>query len=75
MLKSDLAICNANGQKIQAENDYRRKSINVLKPIKLLEQDDIGVRLVKCEGNIKEQTITVILALINHEANSEFLFS
>lgn len=74
-LKADLAICNANGQKLQAENDYLRKSINVLKPIKTLEQDDFEVRLLKCDGNIKEQTITVTLALTSHKANSEFQFS
>ena len=74
-LKADLAACNANGQKLQEENDYLKKSINILKPIKSLEQDNLEVNLLKCEGNIKEQTIIITLALTSHKANSEFQFN
>jgi len=59
---------------LSKENEYFRKSLNILKPIKSVEQGGLTFNLTKCEGNIKEQTITLTCFIINHKANSEFQF-
>ena len=59
---------------LSKENEYFRKSLNILTPVKSVEQGGLTFNLTKCEGNIKEQTITVTCFIINHKANSEFQF-
>lgn len=66
--------CQQELSKVQAENEYLKKSLNILTPIKTVEQDELEIKLVRCDGNIKEQTITIGLILISHKANSEFQF-
>ena len=45
---------------LSKENEYFRKSLNILTPIKSVEQGGLTFNLTKCEGNIKEQTITPV---------------
>lgn len=73
--KAGSVLCQTELSRVQAENEYLKKSLNVLTPIKTVEQDELEIKLVKCEGNIKEQTITIGLILTSHKANSEFQFS
>lgn len=73
-LWDELNNCKQNMAKLQEENDYLRKSLNVSRPVTAFEQDDIEVKLMKCTGNIKEQTITVVMVLTSHKPNGDFQF-
>ena len=59
---------------LSKENEYFRKSLNILTPTKSVDQGGLTFNLIKCEGNIKEQTITLTCFIINHKANSDFQF-
>lgn len=72
--KNDLATCKIENEKLKQENEYLKKSLNILQPIKSVEQDGLEFKLIKCEGKIKEQNINLTFILTSHKANDEFQF-
>jgi hypothetical protein len=74
-LITDLANCKADNGKLQQENDYLKKSLNILQPIKVFKSDGLEFNLLKADGNIKEQTVTFTFALTNRKANNDFQFA
>ncbi len=70
--KCDLVI--KENQELKQQNDYLRKSLQIFEPMKIVENDDVEIRLVKCDGKTKEQLIIMTFVLINHKANDSFTF-
>lgn len=60
-----------NCEAIQKENEYLKKTLNILTPIKTVTANKIDFNILKCEGSIKEQTIYLTLALTNHGPNTD----
>lgn len=56
------------------ENEYFRKTLNILTPVASVERGGLTFNLTKCEGNLEAQTITLTFFIINHRANSDFQF-
>ncbi len=75
LLAHQVILAQSDCDKIKAENDYLRKALKIVTPVKLITSSKIDFNLVSCKGNIKEQTVTVQLILTNHAANQEFQFS
>lgn len=60
---------------LKKENAYLKKALQVTTPTKTVTSSKIDFNLIKCEGNSKEQTVTLTLTLVNHDANQNFQFS
>ena len=70
--------CNAlkaENVKIKQENEYLKKTLGILQPIKNLVQNEVELKIVKIDGSIKDQTVTFILYITNHKANDDFQFN
>jgi len=65
----------SNCEELMQQNEYLRKALAISKPIKTVTASGIDVNLIQCIGNTKEQTVTVLLTLVNKDANKEFQFS
>jgi hypothetical protein len=55
--------------KAREENEYLRNSLEIGKPVKEVNSDNIDFKLLKVEGNSKSQTITATLTLKTSAAN------
>lgn len=64
-----------NCEELKKENEYLKKALKVTTPVKTVTSGKIDFNLIKCEGNTKDQTVTLTLTLVNHDANKEFQFS
>ncbi|SIO36490.1 hypothetical protein [Chitinophaga niabensis] len=74
-----LIICQVskaqtNCDDLKKENEYLKKSLQINTPTKTVTTDKIDFNLIKCEGNTKDQTVNLILTLVNHAANRRILF-
>ncbi|MCM5528021.1 hypothetical protein [Parasegetibacter sp. NRK P23] len=56
------------------ENEYLRKTLKILAPVKSANFENIDFSILTCEGNIKEQTIRLTLLITNRAANTEISF-
>jgi hypothetical protein len=66
-----LIAQSADCDDIKKENEYLKKALNILAPIKTATSKKMDFLLTKCEGNIKEQTVTVTLIVTNHGPNTD----
>lgn len=64
----------ADCEEIKKENEYLKKALNILTPVKTATSKKMDFLLTKCEGNIKEQTVTVTLVVTNHGPNTDLSF-
>jgi hypothetical protein len=64
----------SNCEDLKKENEYLKKALGILSPIKTVTVNKVDFIISKCEGNIKEQTIELSLILTNHAANNEISF-
>ncbi|QEC41516.1 hypothetical protein [Pseudobacter ginsenosidimutans] len=64
----------ADCEEIKKENEYLKKALNILTPVKTATSKKMDFLLTKCEGNIKEQTVTITLVVTNHGPNTELNF-
>jgi hypothetical protein len=64
-----------NCDELKKENEYLRKALQITTPVKTTTSSRIDFNLVSCEGNIKEQSVELVLTLVNHAANRTFQFS
>lgn len=65
----------SNCAEVQKENEYLKKALQITTPTKSATSAKIDFNLIKCEGNIKEQTVELILTLVNHDAHKDFQFA
>ena len=66
-----LLAQSANCEEVKKENDYLKKALNILAPIKSATSNKMDFNINKCEGNLKEQTINLTLVIINHGPNTD----
>jgi hypothetical protein len=64
----------SNCEDLKKENEYLKKALGILSPIKTVTANKIDFTISRCEGNIKEQTIDLTLILTNHAANTDISF-
>jgi hypothetical protein len=60
-----------NCEEVKKENEYLKKALNILQPKKTNTTKNIDFSIQKCEGNIKEQTITLTLIVTNKGPNTD----
>ncbi|MBC9912759.1 hypothetical protein [Chitinophaga varians] len=69
-----MSMAQLNCDELKKENESLKKALQITTPIKTITSSKIDFNLIKCEGNTKEQTVDVMLTLVNHDANQEFQF-
>ncbi len=57
------------------ENQYLRTALNIQKPIKTAQAENIDFNLIKAEGNKNSDKITLQFLLTNKAADKEFQFA
>jgi len=62
-----------NCDELKKENESLKKSLQINTPTKTVTSNKIDFNLIKCEGNTKDQTVSVTLTLVNHDANRSVL--
>ncbi len=68
-----IAIAQTNCDDLKKENEYLKKTLQINTPTKTVTTGKIDFNLIKCEGNTKDQTISVVFTLVNHAANRRIL--
>jgi hypothetical protein len=68
------SIAQTSCEEIKKENEYLRKALKITSAQNIVTSSNIEFNLIKCIGNKKEQTVELVLTLINHDANQEFQF-
>jgi len=63
----------SNCDEVKKENEYLKKSLKMLEPVMTQTVDNTEIRLTKCTGDPKAQTITMEFILINKQANKEVI--
>ena len=61
----------ANCDELKKENEYLKKALSILTPVKTVTTDKIDFNISKCEGNIKQQTVELTVVVTNHGPHSE----
>ena len=74
LLAFQVSIAQTNCDDLKKENEYLKKTLQINTPTKTVTTGKIDFNLIKCEGNTKDQTISIILTLVNHTANRSILF-
>lgn len=54
---------------IKKENEYLKKALHITTPIKNASTANIDFNVIKVEGNTKDQTVTLVMTFVNHNAN------
>ncbi|RPD37914.1 hypothetical protein [Chitinophaga barathri] len=70
-----ISKAQTNCDDLKKENEYLKKTLQINTPTNTVTAAKIDFNLIKCEGNTKSQTISIILTLKNHDANRRILFS
>lgn len=69
-----LLQAQGNCDELKKEVEYLKKTLKILTPTKTISSGKIDFNLLKVEGNTKEQTVNIIMTLVNHDANRNFQF-
>lgn len=75
LCSSSLTFAQANCDELRKENDYLRNALKISSPVKTVTVEKIDFNLITCIGNKKDQSIELILGLVNHDVNKDFQFS
>lgn len=75
LFSTTVSKAQINCDEVKKENAYLKKALKVTSPTKTITSSKIDFNLIKCEGNIKEQTVNLVLTLVNHAANTVLQFS
>lgn len=67
-----VVTAQTNCEDVKKENEYLKKALQITTPAKTITSSKIDFNLLKVEGNTKEQTVEIILTLVNHDANTKF---
>jgi hypothetical protein len=70
---SQLSIAQTNCDELKKENEYLKKALQINTPAKTVTASKIDFNLIRCEGNVKEQTVNIVMTLVNHDANRGIL--
>jgi hypothetical protein len=62
----------ASCEEVKKENEYLKKALNITNPIKTASGPKADFNLLKCEGDSKQQKLTLVFTVINHDANKYF---
>ncbi|BAV09681.1 hypothetical protein FLA_5734 [Filimonas lacunae] len=75
VLVQTTAFSQSTCDEVKKENEYLRKALKITTPVKTATSLNIDFNLIKAEGNKKEQTVTLTLTIVNHEANQRVNFN
>ncbi|WP_343699894.1 hypothetical protein [Chitinophaga sp.] len=68
-LRPESVHAQSNCEELKKENEYLKKALNITTPIKTVTTANIDFNILKVEGNTKDQTVTVSMTFVNHDAN------
>jgi uncharacterized protein YcfL len=68
---SCFSYAQSSCDEVKKENEYLKKALKMLEPEKSQTVDNTEIRLIKCTGDAKAQTITLEFILINKQANKK----
>jgi hypothetical protein len=74
VLIQSTAFSQSACDEVKKENEYLRKALKITTPVKTVTSLNIDFNLIKAEGNKKEQTVTLTLTILNHDANQRVSF-
>ncbi|OQP64635.1 hypothetical protein [Niastella populi] len=57
---------------LKKENEYLKKALSITTPVKTVSGPNVDFNLIKCEGDSKQQKLTVVFTVLNHDANKYF---
>lgn len=63
-----------NCTEVAKENEYLRQSLKILTPVKSANAVKVDFGLVSVKGSTKDQTVEVVLTLVNKDAHKYFQF-
>jgi hypothetical protein len=59
---------------LKKENEYLKKTLQINTPTKTVSAVSIDFNVIKVEGNTKDQTVTLVMTFVNHNANEEIQY-
>jgi hypothetical protein len=74
LLAFQVSMAQANCDDLKKENEYLKKTLQINTPTKTVTTRKIDFNVIKCEGNTKDQTVSIILTLVNTDANRRIVF-
>lgn len=69
LMNTYISNAQSNCDELKKENEYLKKSLQITTPTKTVSAVNIDFNVIKVEGNTKEQTVTLVMTFINHNAN------
>lgn len=67
-------VAQTSCEDLKKENDYLKKALSITTPIKAASGPKVDFNLLKCEGDSKQQKLTMVFTIVNHDANKHFFF-
>lgn len=69
LLNTHVASAQSNCDELKKENAYLKKTLQITTPTKTASAANIDFNIIKVEGSTKDQTITLVMTFLNHNAN------
>lgn len=69
LLNIHVANAQSNCDELKKENEYLKKALQITTPTKTASAANIDFNIIKVEGSTKDQTITLVMTFVNHNAN------
>lgn len=64
----------SNCDELKKENEYLKKTLQITTPIKTASAANIDFNVIKVEGSTKDQTVTLVMTFVNHNANEHIQY-
>lgn len=68
-LKTNITNAQSNCDDVKKENEYLKKALHISPPTKTVTTANIDFNIIKLEGNTKDQSVTLHMTFVNHNAN------
>jgi len=74
LLQFQMLKAQNNCEALKKENESLKKALQITTPTQTINSSKIDFNLIKCIGNKKDQSVELILNLVNHDVNQRFQF-
>lgn len=75
ILANQVSKAQAGCDDLKKENESLKKALQITTPIKTVSAVNIDFNIIKVEGNTKDQTVTLVMTFVNHNANEAIQYS
>jgi hypothetical protein len=69
LLNFHVISAQSNCDELKKENEYLKNTLKISTPTKTVSAVNIDFNIIKVEGNTKDQTVTLVMTFVNHNAN------